>query len=217
MTRQFPRIFLWHVVRHVRRHPLLALLNVLSVGLGIAVYLAIQIANHSANRSFAAGVDLVAGRTHLEVRGDVDEMLWPMLGRQPGVKAVTGIVEGVVTLPDWPGEYLHILGVDLFSGEPFRTFEIGVRGENLLLEKWMGEAGMVALTEEFAQRHGIRIGDRLRVLVNSETRTVTVATLVGGSDSPGAAQPRFAIMDIGWTQELFGRQGRLSSPSVAPR
>jgi putative ABC transport system permease protein len=211
MTRQFPRIFLWHMVRHVRRHPLLALLNILSVGLGIAVYLAIQIANHSANRSFAAGIDLVAGKTHLEVRGDVDEMLWPVLGRQPGVKAVTGIVEGVVTLPDWPGEYLRILGVDLFTGEPFRTFEIGVRGENLSLEKWMGEAGMVALTEEFARRHGIKIGDRLRVLVNSELRTLTVATLVGGSDSPGTAQPRIAIMDIGWAQELFGRQGRLSS------
>ncbi len=211
MTRQFPRIFVWHVVRHVRRHPLLALLNVLSVGLGIAVYLAIQIANHSANRSFAAGIDLVAGRTHLEVRGDVDEMLWPTLARQPGVKAVTGIVEGVVTLPDWPGEYLRVLGVDLFSGESFRTFEIGVRGGNLSLEKWMGEAGIVALTDEFAQRHGIKIGDRLRVLVNSKIRTVTVATLFGGGDSPGSAQPRFAIMDIGWAQELFGRQGRLSS------
>lgn len=211
MTSQFPRIFLWHVVRHVRRHPLLALLNVLSVGLGIAVYLAIQIANHSANRSFAAGIDLVAGKTHLEVRGDVDETLWPVLARQPGVKAVTGIVEGVVTLPDWPGDYLRILGVDLFSGESFRTFEIGVRGKNLSLERWMGEPGVVALTEEFAQRHGIKIGDRLRVLVNSETRTLTVATLFGGGDSPGAAQPRFAIMDIGWAQELFGRQGRLSS------
>ncbi len=46
MTPQFPRIFQWHIVRHVRRHRLLALLNVLSVALGIAVYLAIQIANH---------------------------------------------------------------------------------------------------------------------------------------------------------------------------
>src|SRR5256885_343926 len=70
MTSQFPRIFLWHVVRNVRRHALLAALTVLSVGLGIAVYLAIQIANHSAVRSFAAGVDLVAGKSHLEVRGD---------------------------------------------------------------------------------------------------------------------------------------------------
>ena len=63
--------FWWHVVRNMSAaSPLLALLNVLSVALGIAVYLAIQIANHSANRSFAAAVDLVAGKAQLEVRGE---------------------------------------------------------------------------------------------------------------------------------------------------
>ena len=62
MTRQFPRLFLWHVVRYARRHRLLAGLNILSVALGVSVYLAIQIANHSANQSFAASIDLVAGQ-----------------------------------------------------------------------------------------------------------------------------------------------------------
>jgi putative ABC transport system permease protein len=211
MTPQFPRILLWHVSRHLWRHPLLAALNVLSVALGIAVYLAIQIANHSANRSFAAGVDLVAGKTHLEVRGDVDETLWPLLAKQRGVKAVTGIVEGVVTFSEWPGEYLRVIGVDLFSGEPFRTFEIGAQGKKPPLEKWLGEEGALAVTAEFAQRRGLKIGDRLRVVVNSEIRTVIVTALIDSGDSPGATQPRFSVMDIGWAQELFGRQGRLSS------
>jgi putative ABC transport system permease protein len=211
MTPQFPRIFLWHVVRHLQRHPLLALLNVLSVALGIAVYLAIQIANHSANRSFAAGIDLVAGKTHLEVRGDVDETLWPRLAAEQGVKAVTGIVEGVITFPEWPGEYLRVVGVDLFSGELFRTFAIGEDGSNPPLQKWMGQLGALALTVEFARQRGLKVGDELRVLVNSETRVVTVAALLESRDSPGMAQPRFAVMDIGWAQELFGKQGRLSS------
>src|SRR5882757_5348305 len=144
MLRQFPRLFLWHVVRHLQRHRLLAVLNVLSVALGVAVYLAIQIANHSAHRSFAASIDLVAGKAQLEVRGDVDEMLWPVLARQPGVKAVTGLVEGKMTFPDWPGEYLQVLGVDLFSGEPFRTFDLHRQGGTPPLEIWMGESGQLA-------------------------------------------------------------------------
>src|ERR1051325_11258798 len=85
MTPHFPRIFVWHVVRYVRRHRLLALLNVLSVALGIAVWLAIQVANRSANESFSAGVDLVAGRAHLEVRGNLDETLWPEVAHTAGV------------------------------------------------------------------------------------------------------------------------------------
>src|SRR5438477_12160754 len=64
---QYLRIFRWHVLRYLRRHPLLGLLNVLSVALGVAVYLAMQIANQSANRAFAASVDLVAGKAELEI------------------------------------------------------------------------------------------------------------------------------------------------------
>ncbi len=211
MTAQFPRIFAWHVLRNLRRHRLLAALNILSVALGIAVYLAIQIANHSANRSFAAGIDLVAGKSHLEVRGDVDETLWPVLAKQPGVRAVTGLVEGVVTLPDFPGEYLRILGVDLFTGEPFRTFEIGAAGKNPPLESWMGEPAGVAVTAEFAALRGWKAGDTFRALVNSETKTLRIAALIPSGDSPAATQPRFAVMDIGWAQELFGQMGRVSS------
>src|ERR1700744_593661 len=133
------RIFLWHVGRYLQRHPLLVILNVLSVALGVAVYLAIQIANHSADRSFAAGIDLVAGKAHLEVRGNVDETLWPVIAQQPGVQAVTGLVEGKITFPDWPGEYLHVLGVDLFTGDAFRTFEAGSPGQAPPIEQWMGQ------------------------------------------------------------------------------
>ena len=211
MTPQFPRIFAWHVLRNLRRHRLLALLNVLSVALGVAVWLAIQIANHSASRSFAAGIDLVAGKTHLEIRGDVDETLWPLLAKQPGVRAATGLVEGVVTLPDFPGEYLRVLGVDLFTGEPFRTFEIGAGGGRPALESWMGAPGGIAVTAAFAGRCGWKVGDTFRALVNSEIQTLRVAALIDSGDSPASAQPRFAVMDIGWAQELFAKQGRLSS------
>lgn len=214
MTRHFPRLFLWHVVRQSRRHRLLALLNVLSVALGIAVYLAIQIANHSANRSFAAGIDLVAGKSHLEVRGELDETLWPRVAQQPGVRAVTGLVEGVVTLPDFPGEYLRVLGIDLFSSEPFRTFELSEAGTRFELEPWLGTGDGVAVTADFAQRVGVKVGDRLRVLVDSRIRTLTILSLLDTKDSPGASQSRIAAMDIGWAQELFGKVGRVSSLQI---
>ena len=64
---QYLRIFRWHVLRHIRHHRLLAVLNILSVALGVAVYLATQIANQSANRAFAATIDMVSGKADLEI------------------------------------------------------------------------------------------------------------------------------------------------------
>ena len=211
MTSQFPRIFAWHVLRNLVRHPALGLLTVLSVALGIAVYLAIQIANHSANRSFAAGIDLVAGKAQLEVRGDVDEMLWPMLAKQPGVRAATGQVEVVVTLPDFPGEYLRVLGVDVFTGEPFRTFRVDTGNGAAPLETWIGQPGAVAITRQFARRLRVGLGGTFRVLANSVAKDLKVAAFLDDPEDPSAIPERFAAMDIGWAQELFSRQGYLSS------
>ena len=156
----------------------------------------------------------MAGKAHLEVRGDVDETLWPVLARQPGVAAVTGLVEGKITFPDWPGEYLRVVGIDLFSGDAFRTFEVDSQAGGPPLETWMGQPGQLALGREFAARHRLKIGDHFRMLVNSETKTATVAALLDSRDAAGALPADFAAMDIGWAQELFARQGHLSALQI---
>ncbi len=214
MTPQFALIFRWHVLRYAARHKLLGALNVLSVALGIAVYLAIQIANHSANESFSASVDLVAGKAHLEIRGDIDETLWPQVSRTPGIKAATAVIEGVATLPDLPGEYLRLVGVDVFTSAPFSTFRIDDRAQRLDLGQWLGTPGSIALTTEFAARHGLAVGSKIRASINATVHELQVAALIDTRDSPAGAQPRFATIDLGWAQELFGTQGRLSSIQI---
>lgn len=201
-------IFRRQVVRDVLRHKLLVLLNIASVALGIAVYVAIQIAMHSANRSFAAGIDLVAGKANLEVRGAVPDELLPLIKRQRQIQAATPVVEGFLTIPERPGEYLQVLGIDVFSNEPFRTFDLGREFDP---ETWLGQSDAIAVTEEFARLHGLRVGDKLKVVANAVTREVTVRFLMRLRDAPAGANIRFAAMDIGWAQELFGMRGTLSS------
>ncbi len=219
LTTQFPRLFLWHVVRNARRHPLLAGLNVLSVALGVSVYLAIQIANHSANQAFAASIDLVAGKANLEARaasGTFDETILPKLAHAPGVKAATPLVEGYATLPQFPGEYLQVLGVDIYTNPPFATFAVGGQsnGEwaNLDLDGWLGDPHGLAIADDFAREHGLKVGDPLRLQINGHEETMTVRFLIRLIDTAaGRGNSRVAALDIGWAQELFQRPGRLSS------
>jgi hypothetical protein len=108
-----------------------------------------------------------SGKAQLEVRGDVDEMLWPMLAKQPGIRAATGQVEGVVTLPDNPGEYLRILGVDIFTGDPLSNLQSGSGPASAPhFETWIAQPGAVAVTPEFARHLHLKIGDKFRVLAN---------------------------------------------------
>lgn len=202
-------------MRYAARHRLLSLLNILSVALGVAVYLAIQIANHSANRAFAATIDTVAGKAALEITrpgSGLPEDILPAVSQGSGVAAATPLVRGLVTLPDFPGEYLQILGVDIFTNTAFRTFELTDFKSlgQFNIQSWLAGPNVIAVTQAFANRHHLRAGDTLRAQVNGEDHSLAVGFIlrVSGAIAP---EEHFAAMDIGWTQELFGDRGFLNS------
>jgi putative ABC transport system permease protein len=215
---QYSRLFRWHVLRYLGQHPLLAGLNVTTVALGVALYVAIQIANHSANRAFEASVDVVAGKAQLEVRAPASNLrddLFPIVARHPGIAAATPIVRGIVSLPDFPGEYLDLLGIDILTNEPFRTFDLtNFQTQQFDIQQWLRGPRMVAVSEELAHQHQLRAGDRIKVQINGQTTDLTIAYLLRTLGTSATANPHFAAMDIGWAQELLGRRNTLASISL---
>ena len=80
----------WISLRHLREEPGRTLLTLFGVALGVAVFLAIRLANASALASFSATVDAVAGRANLQVAGGsggFDERLFLRVRRVPGIQA----------------------------------------------------------------------------------------------------------------------------------
>ena len=218
MIAQYSRLFRWHVLRYLAQHPLLAILNVTTVALGVALYVAIQIANHSANRAFEASVDVVAGKAQLEVRapaGNLRDDLFPMVAHHAGIAAATPIVRGFVTLPDFPGEYLDLLGIDILTNESFRTFDLtDFQTQQFDIQQWLRGPRTVAVSEELAGQHHLRAGDRIKVQINGKTTDLTIGYLLRTGGTSANANPHFAAMDIGWAQELLGRSNTLNSISL---
>ena len=204
------------LLRYCLQHKLIALLNILSIALGVAVYLAIQIANHSAFRAFRAGVDVVAGKSHLEVRaadGRLDEMLFPVIRSAPGVRAATPVCEGFVTLPDRPGDYLHVLGVDPFTNSEFQTASlIADSGGRFDPMSWFAQEGTLSIPRALAKELGVVPGDKIRAEIDGKVRELPVGFVIDDSDTPTGG--RDVAMDIGWCQEIFGSAGSLASVHV---
>ena len=207
MTPRFGALFFRQVIRPSLRHPLLPALNILSIGLGVAVFLAIQIANRGALASFQNAVGLVAGRAHLEIRGDIPDSAYPAIAGFPGVRSATPLVEGIVTLPDQPGEYLRLLGVDPFTGGRLRIFELGAPdGTSLDMEAWLREPAALAVSNSRTAP--------LRVLAAGKSVELQPRFVIRTDEKTIEADGRIAAMDIGWAQELLGLQGRLTSIQI---
>ncbi len=194
---------------------MLALSNVLGIALGVAVFVSIQIANRSSERAFRAGVDVVAGRAHLEVSaptGLLDETLFPKLAAAEGVIAATPILEKLVTLPGQTGEYLRLLGIDVFSNRPFSTFKIGGGSVgDFDIDAWLTRENGVAITPAFAERNQLKVGDAFYVLLNQHTIRLEVLAVLDLQENQSVADSRIAVMDLAWLQALAGEGGRLSS------
>lgn len=215
MTESF-RFFQWHVVRYVAGHRLLAVLNILAIALGVAVFLAVQIINHSANQAFSAGIDIVAGKAHLEVTapsGPVDELLYPKLAADPLVEAATPVIQATVALADLPGETLDLVGTDLFTSQPFSTFRYRGQSEttSLDIEEWLGQPYRIAVTQTFADRHHLKLNDTLHVKGNGRNAELKILYLLDLKDAPAGANSRLAAIDLGWAQELLGNAGQVTS------
>jgi putative ABC transport system permease protein len=208
------KFFIQHVLRYALRHKVLAVINILSVALGVSVYLAVEIANRSAVAAFRAGIDVVAGRANLEIRGTLDDALFPALQNLPGVTAATPLVERLVTLPDYPGEYLHIVGVDPFTNSPFENFKVSKATHDAFDgDAWFGNPKSIAVASSFAAAHHLRRGDKLRIAFGERQVDLVLSSLLEATDG----NSHFAAMDIGWAQELFGLQGKLTRVLIRAR
>ena len=209
MTPRFFALFWRQIIRPSAAHPLLPLLNILGIAIGVAVFLSIQMANRGALASFQNAVGLVAGRANLEIRGDLPEGLFPRVAKTRGVSSATPLVEGIATLPDMPGDYLRILGVDPFTGSSLRVFElIDPTGAPLDLERWLREPNVIALP---ASRS---LPPEFRVLAAGRSLMLQHGFDLKTDDAAVASDPRIAAMDIGWAQQLLDLGGRLTSIQI---
>jgi len=203
------------LLRHLARHKLIALFDILSVAVGVSVYLAIQSANHSANEAFRASIDLTSGKSHLEIRGAdgiLPESWYRRITGLPEIAAATPVVEGYAVLPDLPGRFLHIVGADPFTNAPFQTAAaLAATQGDFPLEEWLGQPGRILVAPAFASELGLSRGDRIKLEVDSRIAVVEIAGFLPEEATTTEAASSLAVMDIGWAQELLQEPGVLSS------
>lgn len=197
------------VLRSTLRHPALALLNLVSVALGVAVFTAILTANRSATAAFAATVGLVTGEADLEIRGSIPETVLPSVREVAGVAQATPGVEWIGLRSDQPGEYLRVLGVDPFTSGEVRGFSIrNLEGPGWDLEKWLSDPQSLAVSAELLAN----LSGDLLLETPVGPRSLRPAFLLESRDgSEPSATSRLAAMDLAWAQELSGQPGRLTS------
>ena len=108
------------IVRPLRREPLRSALTVLSVALGVAVVVAIDLAGSAAAGSFHSSLESLTGKADLELTatGGLDESLLARLVQLPLPLTFTPRIEDWASI-NGKGEALPFIGLDLIANSSF--------------------------------------------------------------------------------------------------
>jgi putative ABC transport system permease protein len=211
--------------RYLLRHPWQAVLMVLGITLGVAVVVAIDLANASASRAFNLSTEAVVGRaTHQIVGGPnkLSETVYAQIRQNGVVNAAAPVISEFVSSPQLGSRSMQLLGVDPFAEAPFRNY---LSSENEIpidqLSPFLTESGAVLISVDLARQHNLEAcpgGDEnvaqtsaaceISLELAGQRHRVFVAGLLEPADSLSArALSNLILADISTAQEITGRVG----------
>lgn len=206
-------------IRDITRRFIHSALFVVGVALGVAMVIAIDVANASSSRAFELSTISVTGRaTHQIVGGpaglssDVYHAVRVDLGIRDSAPVVTEYVR-----VDGATQPLRLLGVDTFAEPPFRSYlsevEVDSGDANAFdaIAAFIARPGSALISETLGARLSVGSGDVLIVRAGTRASEVQVVGILKPEDRVSVqALDDLILTDIATAQELLGRPGRIT-------
>jgi len=208
---------------YLLRHPWQLALAILGISIGVAVMVAVDLANESSKKAFIASMNTLNGEaTHQIVGGPagIDDAVYADLRVNYGIRDIAPIVAGYVSIG---GTTMQLLGVDLFAEREFRAFTAPLTssagGDSgnansaiaLVRDVLAGTPGLV-LPEETALTLNLRRNDSVELIANGKRYLATLQGVMSGGGSDGL--PEVAVTDIALAQHWLQLEGRLTRIDV---
>ena len=194
------KLFRRLILRPLGRDRTRTLLTILSVALGVAVVVAIELAGEAATGSFESSLTTLVGKVDYEIsaNGGIDETRIAALAALPIDARFAPVIEQPVRVS---GRSATLYGIDALSAPQTQ------QGAGALTDSAQLESAAV-VSSEFAQRMHLTLGAEIRVEGRSATGTFKIAAIPAQQSTPWIA------VDIARAQRLTGLYGKLDRIDV---
>ena len=197
------------VLGYLWANRLRSLVTILAIGLGVALFVAVDLANATAIASFTSNVNIVTSRVNLQVLGagqGFDERTLVKVMRVPDVSQATPVIEDSIVVgarqgDPSSGEILRVLGVDLLQPLP-EGVDVST-GPNDPYGLIAGRGAIVS--QRVVDRFHVHVGGTLAALANGVPISLRVAAIL--PRKVAAVDSSVVFVDIVTAQELFGKVG----------
>jgi putative ABC transport system permease protein len=195
-------------------------LTIGALAAGVALVCAIQLVNESVLRAFEDVIDTMAGRAALQISagnaGFFPEEVADTVTKVPGVELAAQTVGATAFVADTSGELLTIHGVDITNDAAVRVYQVrdaqGVRLKDPLV--FLNQPDSVILTNEFARRRNLRVGDGIELEAPAGRQHFTIRGLLEPEGIARVHGGDLAIMDLYAAEAAFTHPGLINRIDV---
>ena len=213
---------------YLLRHPWQLGLALLGISIGVAVMVAIDLANESSRKAFRMSMDTINGdATHQIVAGPggIDESVYVNLRVNHGIRDIAPIVSGYLRIGETT---LQVIGVDPFAEGEFRTYTsaIGVAqniiatdavadpgNSRMAITKLLTDPGALLMSASTAEMLGLEIDQSMTIEVNGRQQEARLAGTIGDGSGDNGLQ-NLVVADIAAMQIWMGMSGKLTRIDV---
>ena len=183
------KLFRRLILRPLRKDPTRTVLSLLSIALGVAVVIAIELAGEAATGSFQNSLTSLLGKVDFEItaNGGVDETYFAKLAALPINAHFSPMIEQPVVMPGRGSTLLY--GVDAVGADDPETFAV--------------------VSEDLAARFGFVKGSTIELRGPAHTQTFKVQVIAKDKNASWVG------IDIAAAQQLLDMYGRIDRIEVA--
>lgn len=214
------------VFGYATQNRLRSAITLFAVALGVAIALAIDLANHTAVASFSTSVDIVSNHVNLQVLGignGFDERTLVRVQDIEGVAYAGPVIEDSIVIgarrgEPLSGEILHVMGIDVLrplpGGGTGGAFRSGVSGaaSDTPDPNVMVNAHGALISARLLAAHHLRVGATLEAL--SGDRVVHLKIAGAFPEKLAGIDSSVVFVDIATAQEVFAKIGRIDRIDV---
>ncbi|MDJ0833807.1 MAG: FtsX-like permease family protein [Gammaproteobacteria bacterium] len=191
------------------RHRWQAFLALVGITMGVAVVLAVDLANGAAKASFAlSSAQLTGAATHRIIGNDgqVPAALYTRLFTSEDHPPMAPVITQTVKIEGYPGRY-QLLGFDVFAEGAFRAdLPSAIQGETSLGD-WLARPDALAISQSAATALGLKLDDSLQISLQGQSHDLQVLVI---SDNDSVGSRDLLIADIATAQAISGMREQLS-------
>ena len=200
-------------LRYLYRNPWQSILSIVGIALGVAVVVAIDLANVSSSKAFDLSMQSISGNSTHQIKGTTGlaDTIFRIIRKDLQISKSAPVIEKLAVSETVPPKTFTLMGIDPISESFFRPYLADRNSLGVGIEAFISTRKGVLISNSAAKQLNLDRGDSLKIRIDGNiTSLYILGILLSTDENINRAIENLIVCDIGNAQMLTAMPNMIS-------